>query len=190
MKKKHTVAYYGVKLATYYITKDEHVAVLAGLVRSKFFEKLAARVSIGCSTESDLEFQLAVANLYLKVIELVKDKDTLEAVWQSQKNLDTVLSKDNDSDAEKPKKLMRKKILKRQGSDSSQRKSQVSTFTNDDYYPGADLFISEDLKFLSCLEVWLDGLTSAFDTPKLHGHADKLALVVHSCLENILSLQT
>lgn len=55
-KKKNTVAYYGVKLATYYITKDEHVTVLAGLVRSKFFENLAARVSIGCSTESELEF--------------------------------------------------------------------------------------------------------------------------------------
>jgi hypothetical protein len=64
----------------------------------------------------------------------------------------------------------------------------LSTFTNDDYYPGADLFISEDLKFLSCLEVWLYGLTSAFDTPKLEVHAEKLALVVHSCLEKILSL--
>jgi len=55
-KKTHTVSYYGVKLATYYITKNEHVAILAGLVRTKFFIKLAARVSIGCSTESDLEF--------------------------------------------------------------------------------------------------------------------------------------
>jgi hypothetical protein len=55
--------------------------MLAGLSRSKFFEKLAKRVSIGCSTESDFEFQLAVANLYLRVIEQVKNQDTLEAVW-------------------------------------------------------------------------------------------------------------
>jgi hypothetical protein len=80
-KKKYTVAYYGVKLATHYITDGEHVAMLAGLSRSKFFEKLAKRVSIGCSNESDFEFQLAVANLYLRVIEQVKNQDTLEAVW-------------------------------------------------------------------------------------------------------------
>ncbi|MFO0116741.1 MAG: hypothetical protein ACK521_03720 [bacterium] len=100
------------------------------------------------------------------------------------------MSKDDDCDTENPKKLRRNKKIKRKGSCSSHRKSQLSTFTNDDYYPGADLFISDDLKFLQCLEAWLNSLISAFDTPKLHAHADKLALVVHSCLEKILSLKT
>lgn len=55
-RKKQTVAYYGVKLAQHFITPGEHVAFLAGLHRSGFFERVATRVAIGCSSDSDYEF--------------------------------------------------------------------------------------------------------------------------------------
>jgi len=38
----------------------------------------------------------------------------------------------------------------------------------DDYFPGPDLFISDELKFLSCLETWFDSIIEAKRNPKQH----------------------
>lgn len=59
-----------------------------------------------------------------------------------------------------------------------------------DYFPGTDLFIADELKFLACLKSWFTGIFKVYaDDSQLHELADKLAIQVANCIEQLLALE-
>ena len=45
-KKRQSTAYCGIKLASYYMTKAEITAFLAGLIKTNFFDNMSERICI------------------------------------------------------------------------------------------------------------------------------------------------
>jgi len=87
IRKSDTSAYYAIKLAQQFMTPQECVPLLVGMVKTEFFDNVYKRISSGCATDSQFAFSIAVANLFTKLLVAIKTLpvDLLEVVWLSHK---------------------------------------------------------------------------------------------------------
>lgn len=157
-------AYRAVKLATLLMTTQECVPLLAGLTKTSFFDNIAARVKAGCDKSSELEFSLAVAKLFRRLIKTAcsLSEEELVVVWRTQR------------------KFLQWKV----SHGYKTNKFEAKYMNNQEHFPGKDMFIANELRFSECTEVWLSSILFIY---ALHLSelelADKLAMIVADCLE-------
>lgn len=142
-------AFYAVKLASLLMTKEEAQAMIAGLMKAKFFANVFKKVSQGCETDRQLEFSIAVAKMYKNMIEVVSrlPKHALQEVWEIHRF-----------------QVLQAKTAQASSLQSSLNRTPLSRFSSpgtesispkEIWFPGNDPFISEHLKLMACIEEWL-----------------------------------